>query len=832
MSELATPLPCRRPELVIRPLGERGPYVVKEPGSGAYYHLGDEEHFLLGQLDGQQDGEAIRAAFAEQFGQPLTEEELQEFLEMAGQRGLLQEDGQEDQKTRRQGDRETGRQQDDLGDAMTPGGRAPFGLRLLYWRKSFFDPDRFFAWLAPKIWFFWTPAFVVFSAGCIVLATAILWANRQGLATSFLSALRWETAILAWLVLLGVTTCHEFAHGLTCKRHGGEVHEVGFLLIFFMPCFYCNVSDAWLFREKSKRLWVTFAGAYFELFLWALAVFVWRVTAPDSLVNYLAFLVLAACGLQTLFNFNPLLKLDGYYLLSDWLEVPNLHQRSGQYVKGQIRRLLWGAPRPEPEPRARCLLLYGLVSWLYSLTFLILSLVVLSHFLGGRLGLIGVAAVALLGLLSLRGLFHGFTAGEVRNMILLRRKRTVLWVAFLGGVPAALFLIPMQDRAGGAFCLRPVSRAEVRAPVAGFLREVSGDEGDRVAPGAVLARLEIPDLACRLAQKRAEVREGQARLRLLEAGPRYEEIIEQRRRVERAREWCDLAEQDLGKARQALGAELARLDKQIAQYQAEVKAAQPAFARARELRGQRAFAPEQAEEAERKFLVAQSQLAQAESQKRHRQALGTREAIAGLDAEAELARRQKDLADAQATLNLLEAGSRPEEIEAERARLARLHEEARYLVGLEAKLLVRSPVGGIITTSRLKERIGQYLREGELICQVEEPAALEAEIAVPEQEVARVQPGQVVMLKVRALPFETLTAHVDRLAPAAARGEVQGTVTVYCRLAEPGSLGPPADEARLRPGMTGHARIYTARRAVGGVLLDRVLRFVRTEFWW
>ena len=238
MPGLATLLPCRRSELVVCPLGQHGPYVVKDPRTGAYYHLGDEEHFLLTQLDGQRNAEAIRAAFAEQFGQPLAEEELQEFLEMAQERGLLQEDKPADKQTRRQADTETV-------------GAAPFGLRLLYWRKKFVDPDRLFTWLAPKIWWFWTPAFLVFSAGCIVLAAGLLWANRQGLASSFLSTLRWETALRAWLALLSMTTYHEFAHGLTCKRHGGEVHEIGFLLIYFMPCLYCNVSDAWLFREYT-----------------------------------------------------------------------------------------------------------------------------------------------------------------------------------------------------------------------------------------------------------------------------------------------------------------------------------------------------------------------------------------------------------------------------------------------------------------------------------------------------------------------------------------------------------------------------------------------------
>jgi multidrug efflux pump subunit AcrA (membrane-fusion protein) len=813
MPALATLLPARRPGLVLRPLGERGQYVIKDPDTGAYYHLGDEEHFLLTQLDGRRDAEAVRAAFAERFGQPLTEEELHEFLEMAGARGFLQGG--------RHGTREPSKRGEDDHDTALPGGRAPFGLRLLYWRKSFFDPDRLFAWLAPRIGFFWTPTFLVLSAGSIVLAAALVWANWQDLATSLRSSLRWETAALAWLVLLAVTTCHEFAHGLTCKRYGGEVHEVGFLLLFFMPCFYCNVSDAWLFRERSKRLWVTFAGGYFELFLWALAVFAWRLTAPDSLVNYLAFVVLSACGVQTLFNFNPLLKLDGYYLLSDWLEVPNLQQRSAAYVQGWLRRLLWGAARPDPEPRGRVLLAYGLVSWLYSLGFLLASLLVLSHILGSRWGLLGLAAAALLALLSLRGLLHGVTAGEVRKMILLRHKRTAIWALLLGGVPAALFLIRVEDRAGGPFQVRPAVRAELRAPVAGFIQEISYEEGGPVSPGVAVARLEVPDLPSRIAQKRAEVREAQAALRLLEEGPRPREVLEQRHRVERAVGWRDLGRQDLAHARESFEKELAWLEKEVAQHGAELDHARASLERSRRLRGgsvANVMTAEEYEESETRCRVCRARLEQARAQKEARQALGTQEA------EAELAKREKELADAQAALALLEAGSRPEEVEAGRARLDRLRAELRYLEALPEKVQVRSPVGGLITTPHLRERVGQYVREGDLIGVVEDPGGLEAEIALAEQEVARVRPGQAVELKARALPFETFPASVGRVAPAAEPGQAQSTVTVACLLGE-----HPAD---LRPGMTGHARIYTGRRSLGEVLLDRALRYVRTEFWW
>ena len=138
---------------------------------------------------------------------------------------------------------------------------APAGRQsILHWRKSLWDPDRLFTRLAPRLRFFWTRSFLVLSAGCILVAALVVWADRRELAGSFRGALRWETVAVGWAALLVVTLLHECAHGLTCKYYGGEVHEIGFLMLLLMPCFYCNVSDAWLFREKSKRLCVTFAG--------------------------------------------------------------------------------------------------------------------------------------------------------------------------------------------------------------------------------------------------------------------------------------------------------------------------------------------------------------------------------------------------------------------------------------------------------------------------------------------------------------------------------------------------------------------------------------------
>lgn len=266
-----------------------------------------------------------------------------------------------------------------------------------------------------------------------------------------LDSLTWQSAVLAWLALFGITLLHEFAHGLTCKHFGGEVHDMGFLLIYLMPGFYCNVSDAWLFKKKSHRLWVTLAGGYFELFLWALAVFVWRVTLPGTLVHQLALVVVSVSGLQVLFNFNPLLKLDGYYLLSDWLAIPNLRQQSLERFQVHVRWLLWGADRPGGKPRGQTLLLYGVICWLYSLIVLLLMLVSLTWFTSERWGWLGLGGVGLLGLVGLRGTFQGFSAGEIEQMAWTRPRRSVIWASVLVVVTGVLVFGETNDWAGERF---------------------------------------------------------------------------------------------------------------------------------------------------------------------------------------------------------------------------------------------------------------------------------------------------------------------------------------------------------------------------------------------
>jgi putative peptide zinc metalloprotease protein len=165
------------------------------------------------------------------------------------------------------------------------------------------------------------------------------------------------------IVIIVYASVHEAAHGATLKHFGGEVHDSGVLFMFFTPCLYCNVSDAWLLPEKWKRLAIAAAGGISDLCLWALGVFAWRLTVVGTPVNQVALSVITMCGARSLINFNPLLRLDGYYLLSDWLSIPNLRPRALELWMGHLRWLLWGAPRPLSVEHHRVLLGYGLLIW-------------------------------------------------------------------------------------------------------------------------------------------------------------------------------------------------------------------------------------------------------------------------------------------------------------------------------------------------------------------------------------------------------------------------------------------------------------------------------------
>jgi multidrug efflux pump subunit AcrA (membrane-fusion protein) len=797
-----TPLPRRRQDLIVRPAGEEGWWVVKAPSSGSYFRIGIAEHFLLGQLDGKRTAGVVREAFERQLGEPLTATDVEDFLKMAASMDLLEDAAGADAALN-----------------LPPPRRQP-RQTFLYFRKNLFDPDQLFNWLAPKIAFIWTRAFVAMSITLIAFAFAVAWTNRTELFSRFNSVFHWQVLALFWVTVVITMVLHEFAHGLTCKHFGGDVHEVGVLVMFFTPCLYCNVSDAWLFPEKYKRIWVGVAGPFLDLCMWAMATFVWRITVQDSAINYIAWTIMATCASRTILNFNPLMKSDGYYLLSDWMQIPNLSQFGLERWKATASWLLWGAPQPIRIPHGKFITGYGFFSWAFIILFLGAMIPGLLRLPRDFTGAFGFALSLLIIPLMCLVAFNGILTKEVVTMIKTRKLRRTLWLIALAGIACALAIVPFSDRATGTFQVRPRTRVEIRALEAGFLRKIGVDEGANVEPGAIVAQIDIPDLEMTLRKKQAELKETQARLTMLEAGPRREEIDEQRQRVMRYERWRDLANQNLNQSRKALTQDLIRLDRQINQYEAEVSYSRRVCEQSKMLFDKGAFASEQLMAEQKKLQIAEFQLDQAKAQKQAREATGT------IEFEGELARREKDLSDVRSTLALLEIGTRLEEVEAERAKLERLQEDLTYLEAMHERVVVKSPIAGVVITPRVKEKNGQYIEKGALICVVEDISTLEVEITLPEDEAAGVEAGQTVQLKARALPFKQFKTIVGRKSPRAtvAENKVQGTVTVHCELSD--------GDKELLPGMTGFARINRSRQPMGWILAVHSLKLLRTEFWW
>ena len=261
-------------------------FVVKDPATGRFFRLREPEYFIAHQLDGVTPLSVVRQRVEEKFGAPVSLKTIVPFIKSLRRLRLLERPDRQH--------------------------LAPSGGRIrgspLYVRLRAFNPDRLLDRLVGKVWFCFTPHFLVLSGLLIVLAAGIAILDGDEFWRDVPRLYRVDALVLTWVTAVLVSAAHEFAHGVTCKYFGGEVREMGFLLIYFHPALYCNVSESWLFPEKSKRLWVTFAGAYFELCVLALATVTWRVTDTDTTLNLLALGVMVTSSIKVCLNLIPLIN--------------------------------------------------------------------------------------------------------------------------------------------------------------------------------------------------------------------------------------------------------------------------------------------------------------------------------------------------------------------------------------------------------------------------------------------------------------------------------------------------------------------------------------------
>ncbi|RIK78227.1 MAG: hypothetical protein DCC67_11790 [Planctomycetota bacterium] len=330
-----------------------------------------------------------------------------------------------------------------------------------------------------------------------------------------------------WLAAIaGVKAAHELGHALVCRRLGARPREFGLLLVAGLPTAYCDVSDAWRLPSKWQRMAVSAAGMAVELVIAALAVLVWRHAAPGLLSNLCLSLVVVCSASTLLVNANPLLRYDGYYLLADWLETPNLADRARGLASGAWRRWLLGEtadvdPLLGPHKR-RALWAYAALAKLYLALvlaglFIMLLAAARPYHLENAVYTLAAAAVAGLLARPAAAVLQTTTNPALRRQ--LRRRRLLGALAVAGLVLAAASLVPVTRRVAAPLTVVPAETHPLFAVVAGEL-EFAADPHCEVDAGSVVVRLRNPQVELALAQQQGLVRELRAKceqLRLLQA---------------------------------------------------------------------------------------------------------------------------------------------------------------------------------------------------------------------------------------------------------------------------------------------------------------------------
>ena len=496
----------RRPDLEIiqQRFGMERRWVVKDPLSLRFCRLNEREYALFELLDGEHSIDDLVTFYEAKFPPDrLRPEEVARFVNMLYRSQLLIPE----------------REGHGIG-IHERGQKRARGERLRRWTNPLaiqfrgIDP----AWLFDRLYPFVRPLLSrpFFLASCLFILAAVAtaaanWRTLIGEISAYESFFTPTTMLALLAILGGVKILHEFGHGLVCKHFGGHCHELGVMILVFTPCLYCNVTDSYRFPDKRRRAAVGAAGIYVELLLASLAVFIWRMSEP-GLLHQLCLGVMTVCSVSTVvFNGNPLMRYDGYYILSDLVEVPNLAERCNAVVRNAVLKL-FSREQADRDPllpvrRRGWYAAYAVASFLYriSVTFTIILILVavarpykLEH-LARALGifslvtLVGVPLYRLFAFLRVPGRLESMRPGRL----------TAASIA-LAGLVSLLFAYPLPHRVLGPMALQPYRPDRLFVDAEGIVVDAPLRYGSTLQSGDGVVRLVNRDLELQLEELRAE----------------------------------------------------------------------------------------------------------------------------------------------------------------------------------------------------------------------------------------------------------------------------------------------------------------------------------------
>ena len=478
-------------------------YVLQDRMSRRSHRLNPPAHYLVGLMDGRRTLQELWDAAAQRFGDEApTQDEVIQLVGQLHAADLVQCEGAPDVDELLRRARRT-RNRTLMAKLL-----APLAIKL-----PLFDPDRLLERWLP--WF--QPLFG--PLGALVWLAVVGWG-------AFSAAQHWneltqdignrvlapENLLVLGLVFPLLKAAHEFGHACAVKAWGGEVHEMGVMFLVLMPVPYVDASAAAAFPERRQRVIVGAAGMAVELFIASAALLFWLDMQPGVLRAVL-FNVMLIAGVSTvLFNANPLLRFDGYYILSDLIDIPNLRQRAQQCLGAVLQRRLFGVANEavQATPReAAWFVFFSIASFLYRLTVTFaIAVFIGSHYFAVGV-LLAIWAVAT-GILAPVVWLVGFIAFSPR----LRRHRTravLTSTALAAALFVLVFVVPVPSWTNAQGVLWDAEQSVVRSGADGFVQRVAAQPGSRVRRGDPLVEADDPLLTPRLKIVRAEKEAAEAR---------------------------------------------------------------------------------------------------------------------------------------------------------------------------------------------------------------------------------------------------------------------------------------------------------------------------------
>lgn len=481
-------------------------HILSDNARGRHMRINDAAYDFVGRLDGEQTVEEIYQKIYRTRGEEgASRQDILQILSQLFHAGIIHSGLPADVEQLFKNNR-----------MEKNSGRVKRFVNPLALRFPLIDPDNFLNKTVGAV------------RPCFTFTGIVLWSLVVGLACILLlihyaeltATLKRDifaprNILLAMAIFPIMKLFHEFAHAYTVKTWGGEVHEMGISLLVLMPVPYVDASAAWSFREKYKRALVGASGMIVELFLAALAFIVWTMVQPGLVKDAALSAFLIGSVSTLLFNANPLLRFDGYYILQDLIEIPNLYSRAGKYNTYLYKRYLLGqadviSPTNEPSEQS-WLCGYGVLAWCYRI---FISLVIAS-FLAGKYFVIGLALAAWsLALMLIMPIYRGLKYLLFDPSLAGMRSQAVGRTAGLAAiVMITVSIIPFSLNTSAEGIVWVPDQAQIYAGTNGFIKQVHHQSGSQVQTGDVVAELHNPDLATRINVLQAKVTELSERLK-------------------------------------------------------------------------------------------------------------------------------------------------------------------------------------------------------------------------------------------------------------------------------------------------------------------------------